>query len=40
MNLQKLYELDLARQELGDQLADIPCRHPVAPDTRKPTLPK
>jgi len=23
MNLQKLYELDLARQELGDELADI-----------------
>ena len=24
MNLQKLYELDLARQEIGDSLADIP----------------
>ena len=24
MNLQKLYELDLARQEIGDRLADIP----------------
>jgi len=26
MNLQKLYELDLARQELGDRLTDIPRR--------------
>ena len=26
MNLQKLYELDLAREELGDQLAEIPRR--------------
>lgn len=40
MNLQKLYELDLARQELGDQLADIPSRRRVAPDTGQPTLPQ
>jgi antitoxin HigA-1 len=33
MNLQQLYELDLARQELGDQLADIPCRRGVGPDS-------
>jgi len=26
MNLQKLYELDVARQELGDRLTDIPRR--------------
>jgi len=40
MNLQKLYELDLARQELGDRLADIPCRRRGGPDTRQPTLPQ
>jgi addiction module HigA family antidote len=40
MNLQKLYELDLARQELGDQLADIPRRTPAVPDTRQPPLPQ
>jgi addiction module HigA family antidote len=40
MNLQKLYELDLARQELGDQLADIPRRAPTVPDTRQPPLPQ
>jgi antitoxin HigA-1 len=38
MNLQKLYELDLARQELGDRLADIPCRRGVGSDTRQPTV--
>jgi hypothetical protein len=32
MNLQKLYELDLARQELGGQLAAIPCRARIGPD--------
>jgi len=26
MNLQKIYELDLARQEIGDSLANIPQR--------------
>jgi antitoxin HigA-1 len=37
MNLQKLYELDIARQEIGEQLAGIPCRpgneapHPILP---------
>jgi antitoxin HigA-1 len=40
MNLQKLYELDLARQELGDQLAEIPCRSRVGPDIRQPIPPQ
>ena len=40
MNLQKLYDLDLARQELGDQLADIPCRSRVGPETRQAPLPQ
>jgi len=29
MNLQKAYELDLARQEVGESLANIPRRPPV-----------
>jgi addiction module HigA family antidote len=40
MNLQKLYELDLARQELGDQLADIPRRPRAGSDEPHPNLPR
>jgi antitoxin HigA-1 len=40
MNLQQLYELDLARQEIGDQLAAIPCRARIGPDTRQPPPPQ
>jgi addiction module HigA family antidote len=38
MNLQKLYELDLARQELGDQLAEIPRRTRAGCEERQPNL--
>jgi addiction module HigA family antidote len=40
MNLQKLYELDVARQELGDQLAEIPCRRRTGSNEPRATLPQ
>ena len=30
LNLQKAYELDLARQEIGQEIERIPCREPAA----------
>jgi addiction module HigA family antidote len=38
MNLQKLYELDVARQELGDRLADIPRRAQAGYEEPQPNL--
>jgi addiction module HigA family antidote len=38
MNLQKLYELDIARQEIGEQLAEIPRR--LSNEAPLPTLPQ
>jgi plasmid maintenance system antidote protein VapI len=38
MNLQKLYELDIARQEIGEQLAEIPRR--LSNEVPRPTLPQ
>ncbi len=38
MNLQKLYELDIARQEIGEQLAEIPRR--PGNEAPRPTLPQ
>jgi antitoxin HigA-1 len=38
MNLQKLYELDIARQEIGEQLAEIPRRQ--SNEAPRPTLPQ
>ena len=32
LNLQKLYELDLARQTLAEELKTIPCRQQPAPE--------
>ncbi|MCH7888437.1 MAG: HigA family addiction module antidote protein [Proteobacteria bacterium] len=29
LNLQQAYELDLARQEIGSEIARIPCREPA-----------
>ena len=40
MNLQKLYELDLALQEMGDQLADIPRRARAGSVDPRPNLPR
>jgi hypothetical protein len=36
MNLQKLYELDLARLEIGEQLAEIPRRTGDKSQEREP----
>jgi len=38
MNLQNLYEPDFTRQELGDQLADIPRRPRAGSDEPHPSL--
>jgi addiction module HigA family antidote len=40
MNLQKLYELDVARQELGDQLGEILCRRRTGSNEPRATLPQ
>jgi antitoxin HigA-1 len=40
MNLQKLYELDVARQDIGDQLEGIPCRSSSVKQTPRPILPR
>ena len=40
MNLQKLYELDVARQDIGDQLDDIPRRSSSLKQTPEPLLPE
>jgi plasmid maintenance system antidote protein VapI len=37
MNLQKLYELDLARLEIGEQLAEIPRHADHKSQRREPT---
>ena len=37
MNLQKLYELDLARLEIGEQLAEITCRAGDPAQSGEPT---
>jgi hypothetical protein len=38
MNLQKLYELDVARVELGDRLSDIPRRAHAGYEEPQPNL--
>jgi hypothetical protein len=40
MNLQKLYELDVARQDIGDQLDHIPRRSCGLKQTPEPPLPQ
>jgi antitoxin HigA-1 len=40
MNLQKLYELDIARQDIGNQLEGIPRRSGSAKQTPEPILPQ
>ncbi|MBV8335320.1 MAG: HigA family addiction module antidote protein [Alphaproteobacteria bacterium] len=40
MNLQKLYELDVARQDIGDQLDDIPRRSGSLKQPPEPLLPQ
>ena len=40
MNLQKLYELDVARQDIGDQLDGIPSRSCSPKQTPEPLLPR
>jgi len=40
MNLQKLYELDVARQDIGDQLDDIPRRSGSLKQPPEPLVPQ
>jgi antitoxin HigA-1 len=40
MNLQKLYELEVARRDIGDQLNGIPCRSCSPKQTPEPLFPQ